>query len=124
MEINLNKFSDIIDKHHKKIVIIWIAVFLISIPIAVHLFSIVSYNVTGNSSNSNASSGNNLQLIVSVSNNSYSNSTKEFFENISDNFAYRNITSLYSIEYNPPPFFLRVGAVLLDILLSYKICYI
>ncbi len=100
MEINLNKFSDIIDKHHKKIIIIWIAVFLISIPIAVHLFSIVSYNVTGNSSNSNASSGSNLQLIVSVSNNSYSNSTKEFFENISDNFAYRNITSLYSVEYN------------------------
>jgi len=100
MEINLSKFSDIIDKHHKKIIIIWIVVFFISIPVAVHLFSIVSYNITGNSSNSSASSGNNLQLIVSVSNNSYSNSTKAFFEKVSDNFSYKNITSLYSIEYN------------------------
>lgn len=100
MESNLEKFSNIVDKHHKKIIFIWIAIFLISIPIAVHLFSIVSYNVTGSSSGSTDSGSNNLQLIVSVSNNSFSNSTKAFFENISNNFEYNNITSLYSIEYN------------------------
>lgn len=100
MEINLNKFSDIVDKHHKKIIAIWIVIFIISIPIAIHLFSIVSYNVTGNSSSSTNNDGNNLQLIVSVSNNSFSNNTKAFFENISNKFAYSNITSLYSIEYN------------------------
>ena len=100
MEINLRKFSDIVDKHHKKIIVIWIAIFLISIPIAIHLFSIVSYNVTGSSGGSTDSGSNNLQLIVSVSNNSFSNGTKAFFENISNNFAYKNITSLYSVEYN------------------------
>jgi RND superfamily putative drug exporter len=98
MEINLRKFSDIIDKHHKKIIILWIAIFLISIPLAIHLFSIVSYNITGSSDNS-TSSGNNLQLIVSVSGNAFSNNTKTFFENISNDFVYKNITSLYSIEY-------------------------
>jgi len=98
MEVNLRKFSDIIDKHHKKIIAIWIIIFLISIPVAIHLFSVVSYNVT--SSSNNSSSGNSVQLIVSVSNNSFSNSSKSFFERISDAFTYRNITSIYSVEYN------------------------
>ena len=97
MEVNLRKFSDIIDKHHKKIIAIWIIIFLISIPVAIHLFSVVYYNVT---SSSNSSSGNSVQLIVSVSNNSFSNSSKSFFERISDAFTYRNITSIYSVEYN------------------------
>ncbi len=95
MEINLKKFGDIIDKNHKKIIAIWLIVFLLSIPVAIHLFSIVSYNITGSSN----SSANSLQFIVSVSNNSYSNQTKNFFEDISNNFTYNNITSIYSVEY-------------------------
>jgi RND superfamily putative drug exporter len=97
MEINLKKLSNAIDRHHKKIIIIWLALFIISIPIAVHLFGIVSYNVTG-SQNSTAS-GNSLQLVLTVSNTSFSNNTKAFLENISKGFSYNNITSVYSIEY-------------------------
>ena len=98
MEIRLEKLSYTIDRHHKKIMAIWIAVFLLSIPVAVHLFGVVSYNVTGNSGHSGGNE-NSLQLVISVSNNSFSNQTKNFFERISNNFTYRNITSIYSIEY-------------------------
>ncbi len=98
MEINLKKLANIIDKNHKKIIAIWLILFLVSIPIAIHLFSIVSYNITGNDGNS--SKGNSLQLIVTVSKTPFSNETKAFFYNMSDGFAYKNITSIYSVEYN------------------------
>ncbi len=97
MEFDLKRFGNTIEKHHKKIIVIWIALFLISLPIAIHLFSIVSYNITGNSNNS--SKGNSEQLAVIVSNNTFYNGTKNFIENISNNFKYKNITSVYSIEY-------------------------
>ncbi len=94
MEINLRRFGNLVDRHHKKIIVIWIIFFLVSVPFAAHLFSTVSYNVTGSAEKTNLP-----QIVVTVSKVPFSSDAKQFIENISNNFSYKNITSVYSIEY-------------------------
>ncbi len=96
MNVDIGRLGDFVEKNYKAIIIAWLVVFLVSAFYASHLFGLVSYNITGSSQNS---SGNSVQVAVVVSNNIYSNSTKSFFENVSDNFSYGNITSVYSIEF-------------------------
>lgn len=102
MQVETKKYDSFIEKYKKEIIIVWLAVFLISIPFATKLFSVVSYNITG-SSNSTQSPGNStLQqvLLIVQNNNTYSNSSKAFLTRLSLDFPSRNFTSIYTIENN------------------------
>ena len=96
MNIDIRKLGNFVDGHYKGIILAWIIVFIVSTFFASHLFSLISYNITNSPQNS---SDNSVQLAVIVGNNIYSNSTRSFFSEISGGFTYRNITSIYSIEY-------------------------
>lgn len=115
MRINAKRYDDFIKRHRKAIIAVWILAFIISIPLASHLFSVVSYNISGSSSNSsppnssinnsNSSIGNskgshfnNLIVLLVESNDIYSNNSKTFFVQLMDDFPKSNVTSIYGIE--------------------------
>ena len=127
MRINAEKYDNWIKTHKKLIVVIWLAAFIVSIPFASHLFSVVSYNISGSSNSptsgnqSNYASGqnsslkpnasdnvstsqhlgsnfNNLILLLIESNNVYSNSSKTFVLGLMQEFPKGNVTSIYGTE--------------------------
>ncbi len=99
MSLNFDRFEEFIRRYHKIIIIIWLVAFVASIPLAVHLFSIVSYNITGGSA-SNNSSFNSTQLVVTVSSNVYSPQVKQLLFNVSGKFGEGNVDSIYTVEYS------------------------
>ena len=102
MKVGFNAFESFIERKHRLIVGIWLVIFIISIPVAIHLFSIVSYNITGSpsSNSSSAAKGQNIQLGVTVAKNVYSPQVKYLLLNISGKFGSQNVTSIYSLEYD------------------------
>ncbi len=102
MQVETKKYDSFINKHKKAIIIFWLAVFIISIPFATKLFSVVSYNITGNSNSTNVSGNSTSQqvLLIVQNNDTYSNSTKTFLTQLSADFPNGNFTSIYSVENN------------------------
>ena len=100
MQVETKKYDSFIKRHKKAIIIVWLAIFLISIPFASKLFSVVSYNITGGSNSTQVSGNSTLQqvLLVVQNNDIYSNSTKAFLTQLSLDFPDGNLTSIYSIE--------------------------
>ncbi|MCL4399228.1 MMPL family transporter [Candidatus Parvarchaeota archaeon] len=91
------RLEDKILSNNKKILLIWGIAFFIMLPFAIHLFSVVSYNVT-NSQNSRtaAQKGNSTQILVITDKNILSNSSKSEILKIGSEF--KKSSSIFSYE--------------------------
>ncbi len=103
MLIDTQKYDSWIKRHRKLIIALWISIFIVSLPFAPKLFSVVSYNITGSSNYSHingSASNSSLQQIVIVvqSQNIYSNSSKIFLTDLVSVFPQSHVTSIYTSE--------------------------
>ncbi len=96
----LDSLDKFVYKNKKYIIICWIIVFVLSVPFAIKLFSVVSYSITSSPSNSNSSSNStdNTQIILILNKNVLSSSSESFVNKLSANITNSNITSIFSID--------------------------